>query len=320
MSEQLKLVTIGGGTGLSSLLRGLKKYTDHITAIVTVGDDGGSSGQLRKDYKVPPPGDIRNCIVALADDELVMANLMQYRFSGGSLDGHSLGNVIITAMTDLEGRFVTAVEKLADYLAIKGKVVPVTEELVKLKATLNDGTTIIGESSIPFFQLENGNKIEKVELIPNDVQAYKDAITAINEADAIVIGPGSLYTSLIPNLLVKDIPKAIQRSNAKKIYVANIMTQPGETTGYDLTMHIKAIEQYLGEDVLDVVIEDNSVVPDDILKRYQAEGAAVVEAVDQMNGRYQLVFTQIADFSGKLGRHDSNKLSAEIMKAITTNT
>jgi uncharacterized cofD-like protein len=319
MNQQLKIVAIGGGTGLSSLLKGLKNYTEYITAIVTVGDDGGSSGQLRKDYNMPPPGDIRNCIVALADDELMMAELMQYRFASGSLKGHSLGNVIIAAMTDVEGSFVAAIEKLSDFLAIKGKVLPVTENLVKLKATLNDGTTIVGESAIPFFQLQNGNEIKKVELIPNNVIAYKEAVDAVYEADAVVIGPGSLYTSLIPNLLVEGMVEAIANTKAKKIYVANIMTQPGETTGYNLSMHINALEQYLGKDVLDIIIEDNSKVPTDILKRYWAEGAAVVEAIDHMEGKYELIFTEIADFSGKLGRHNPNQLSKKIIDVIENN-
>ena len=224
-----KIVSLGGGTGLSNLLRGFKKYTSNITAIVTVADDGGSSGKLREELNILPPGDIRNCLVALADIEPLMKELMQYRFKEGeSLAGHSFGNLFIASMRGVVGDFEKAVKASNKVLAIKGQVLPATNVNIQMGAVYDDGSWIIGESDIP----KKEKKIDKVFLKPASCQPTADALTAISEADIITVGPGSLFTSILPNLLVTDIVEQIQQSDAIKIYVCNVMTEPGETTGF----------------------------------------------------------------------------------------
>jgi len=272
-----KLVVIGGGTGLSTLLRGLKNFTTNITAVVTVADDGGSSGWIREDLGILPPGDIRNCILALSHTEPIMEKLLQYRFAEGSLKGQSFGNLFIAAMNGISENFKEAIKKISDVLAVTGQVLPVTLENIRLCAELEDGTVICGESLIPVKQQELGVPIKRVFLEPEEVEPLDEVITAILEADAVVLGPGSLYTSILPNLLVKGVSDAINLSNAVKIYVSNIMTQPGETTGYSVSDHVRALVENGKIKKIDYVIVNNGKIPENFLKRYENEGAFPVE-------------------------------------------
>lgn len=269
-----KVVVIGGGTGLSVLLRGLKEKPFYITAIVTVADDGGSSGRLREEMSMPPPGDIRNVIVALADTEPLLAGLFQYRFvNGAGLAGHSLGNLFIAAMKEITGDFVTAVKEISRVLAVRGQVLPAANQAIVLKAEMEDGTIVVGESQIP----KIGKKIKRVFLEPKDVQPLDDAIEAIREADLILLGPGSLYTSILPNLLVPGISKAIVESQAKKAYICNVMTQPGETDFYTASDHVNALYNHVGTDLFDTIIVNNAEIPEAVLERYREKGAAPVQ-------------------------------------------
>jgi uncharacterized cofD-like protein len=246
-----RIVTLGGGTGLSSLLRGLKQYTNNLTAIVTVADDGGSSGRLRRDLKILPPGDFRQCIVAMADAEPLMTELFSYRFGeAGDLSGHSFGNLFIVAMTRITGNFERALKESSRVLAVRGKIVPSTVEDVTLCAELDDDSTIEGESSIP----HGPAPVRRVYLRPADAPAYPEAVEAILQADLIIIGPGSLYTSIMPNLLVDGIARAIRSSHAMKVYVCNVATQPGETDGYALSNHIDALHEHIGRNIFDYVL------------------------------------------------------------------
>jgi len=249
-----KVVAIGGGTGLSVLLRGLKEQTDNLTAIVTVADDGGSSGRLRKEMGVLPPGDFRNCIAALADAEPLMTRLLQYRFSEGSgLDGHSFGNLFIVAMSGVVGNFEEAIRETSRVLAVRGQILPSTPENVILTAEIDGQETVRGESNIPGI----GLPISRVSLEPADVPAHVDAVQAILDADMIILGPGSLYTSVLPNLLVQGITEAIRRSNAVKVYVCNVATQHGETDGFSVEDHADALIHHVGEGLFQHILVHN---------------------------------------------------------------
>lgn len=250
-----RIVAIGGGTGLSTMLRGLKDYTSNICAIVTVADDGGGSGVLRDTFGMLPPGDIRNCLVALAHTEPVMEELMQYRFKEGNLKDQSFGNLFIAAMNGISSSFEEAIKKMSDVLAVTGKVYPVTLNDVTLYAKLSNGAVVKGESNIPLECIKNKSKIEKVYLKPDNPKPLEDALYAIDNADCIIIGPGSLYTSILPNLVIKEVAERVKNSNAIKIYVSNIMTQPGETDGYKLSDHLKAIESHCGSNMVDLLLQ-----------------------------------------------------------------
>jgi uncharacterized cofD-like protein len=253
-----RIVAIGGGTGLSTLLRGLKEFSANITAIVTVADDGGSSGRLRRDLGVLPPGDFRQCIAALAEAEPLMTQLFEYRFGNGSgLDGHSFGNLFIAAMAGITGHFEGALRESSRVLAVRGQILPSTLRQVNLCAELADATIVRGESLVP----NAGQPIHRVFLEPGDAQAYPDAIRAILDADLIVIGPGSLYTSILPNLLVADIPLAIQASPALKVFVCNVASQPGETDNYALSDYLKTVEWHVGELLVDCVLVNDNFSP-----------------------------------------------------------
>ena len=270
LNKGAKIVAIGGGTGLSMLLRGIKKYTNNITAIVTVGDDGGSSGRLREEMGVLPPGDIRNCIAALADDEDLITELFQYRFKNGEgLEGHSFGNLFLTALCSITGDMVRAVKESSNVLNIRGVVLPATLDDMKLVAKFEDGRVVHGESNIP----EAHGKIKRLFTEPEHCHALPEAIAAIHEADLIILGPGSLYTSVIPNLLVDGIVEAIEKSHAKKIYVCNIMTQPGETDNYSVASHINALITHSdGKKIIDAVLVNDSL-PDNMSDGYAKSGS-----------------------------------------------
>ncbi|SHJ30939.1 gluconeogenesis factor YvcK family protein [Lutispora thermophila] len=314
-----KVVAIGGGTGLSTLLRGLKAYTSNITAIVTMADDGGGSGILRNDLGMLPPGDIRNCILALANTEPIMERLMEYRFKEGSLKGQSFGNLFIAALNDICGSFDNAVKEISNVLAVTGKVMPVTLDNVTLYAELDDGTIIKGESQIPKIQISSRKRIKRVFLEPEDCKPMEEALEAIIEADAVIIGPGSLYTSIIPNFMVTDVAKTVYESKAMKIYVCNIMTQKGETIGYRLCDHIDAINEHAKHDIIEYAIVNTGSIPEELAIKYMDEYANAVE-IDWENVRAKGIKTVEGDFvrvdKGYV-RHDYNELSRCIFTLLS---
>ena len=315
-----KIVVIGGGTGSSVLLRGLKKYTSNITAIVTVADDGGSSGKLREDLGMLPPGDIRSCILALADTEPTMEKLLQYRFKEGSLKGQSFGNLFIAAMNEITGNFEEAVRKTSDVLKVKGTVLPVTLEDIILYAELKNGEIVKGESQIPIVAKEKGQKIKRVSIEPSKVEPLQYGLKAIREADAIILGPGSLYTSIIPNLLVDGIGNEISQSKALKIYVSNIMTQSGETDGYSVGEHIEAIVKHAGniqKPIIDYVIANNGEIPDYLIEKYKREDSSPVTLKEEVSqSTYQYIIDNFVEIKKHYLRHDTDKVAKTIFQLI----
>ncbi|UZP03215.1 YvcK family protein [Clostridium botulinum] len=313
-----KIVVIGGGTGLSTMLRGLKYYTSNITAIVTVADDGGGSGDLREDLGMLPPGDIRNCILALADTEPIMENLLQYRFKEGKLKNQSFGNLFLAAMDGISDNFEEAVQKMSSVLAVTGKVVPVTLDNMELEATLKNGKVIKGESQIPEEAIKQNSKIKSFRIIPEDAKPLKEAIEAIREADAIVMGPGSLYTSIIPNLLVKDIAKEVRKSDALKFYISNIMTQPGETTKFKVSDHLKVLQKYGGKDIVNYVIANVGEVENELKEKYKLEDAELVkldsEAVNNLG--IKIIGDNLVKVSKGFIKHDADKLAQVLVDTI----
>ncbi|MFM9265858.1 gluconeogenesis factor YvcK family protein [Tychonema sp. BBK16] len=310
-----KIVALGGGTGLSNLLRGLKDDSAKITAIVTVADDGGSSGRLRREIGVPPPGDIRNCLAALADEEKLLTELFQYRFrAGDGLVGHSFGNLFLTAMSDIAGDFEQAIAASSKVLAVRGEVLPATLSDVSLWAELADGRRIEGESSIT----KANGKILKIGCNPPNPPALPRAVEAIMEADFIIIGPGSLYTSVIPNLLVPEIADAIARSEVPRIYVCNIMTQPGETDGYTVADHIRAIDRACGRPLFDAVVVQGKVPSAKALIGYSQDNSYPVmldrEAVTQLGRRTVIANVMDEDEHTGLIRHNSQRLAGMLLR------
>ena len=270
LSKGPKVVVIGGGTGLSVMLRGLKAKTYNLTAVVTVADDGGSTGRIRQDLDIIAPGDLRNCLVALADKEGLMEKLFAHRFGGsGNLTGHSFGNLFIAALIEVLGDVEEAMDATSKVLRVRGKVIPSSAEKLRLNAEMTDGRIVEGESQIPHAH----GKIKRVFTTPEHPKAIQSAVDAIREADAIVLGPGSLYTSIMPNLCVPDIVQAVRTSKAPKIYICNVMTQPGETDDYTVSDHIRAINRQAGGKVIDFVIANNGDVDPAVLQRYVAHGS-----------------------------------------------
>ncbi|WP_124728356.1 gluconeogenesis factor YvcK family protein [Staphylospora marina] len=313
-----RVVCIGGGTGLSNILRGLKRLPLDITAIVTVADDGGSSGRLRADLHMPPPGDIRNVLVALADTEPLLERVLQYRFTGGEgLAGHTLGNLMLAAMTEITGDFTQAVKELSRVLAVRGRVLPASAEDVVLMAEMTDGTIVKGESRIP----ESGKRIRRVFLSPPEPEPLEEALEAIREADGIIIGPGSLYTSILPNLLVKDMCEAIRTSPAQKIYVCNVMTQPGETDGFTASDHIRAIDEHVGDRMIDVAVINNEVPPLSVQKKYADKNQRmVVPDVDRIHRMgIRVVADNLLQYQNLL-RHDAERIGAHILRLLRERT
>lgn len=316
VKEQPKIVIIGGGTGLPVLIRGLKQYPVDITAIVTVADDGGSSGRLRNGLNIPPPGDIRNVLVALAETEPLIEEMFQHRFpatDASELSGHSLGNLILAAMISITGDFVHAIQEMSKVLNVKGKVLPAANQSVELHAEMSDGSIISGESKIP----QAGKPIKRVFLSPHDVEALPETIHAIRQADLIVIGPGSLYTSILPNLLVPKLGMEVCRSKAKKVYVCNVMTQAGETTNFTASDHVKVLYEHLRSRFIDTIIVNNKQIPAHILKRYHEENARQVHS--DYHNLYQLglhvIDGDLVTFRDKIIRHDTNRL-AEVLYSM----
>jgi uncharacterized cofD-like protein len=310
-----KIVVVGGGTGLSTLLRGLKVYSANITAIVTVADDGGSSGRLRQEFGVLPPGDIRNCLAALADQEKLLTELFQYRFqAGGGLVGHSFGNLFLTAMSEITGDLERAIAASSQVLAVRGRVLPATLSDVRLWAELADGRRIEGESNIT----EADGKIVKIGCNPGKPPALPAAIKAIEEADYIIIGPGSLYTSIIPNLLVPEIADAIASCSVPRIYVCNIMTQPGETVGYSVSDHIRAIDEACGKQLFNAVLVHRKVPSAQSLINYAQVNSNPVfldrESVAKLGRRIVLSNVMDEDEHTNLVRHNPERLARVLLR------
>ena len=315
LSNGPSITAIGGGTGLSVLLAGLKRYTSNLTAIVTVMDDGGSSGRLREEMDILPPGDIRNCIIALSDDESLMSKVFQHRFqSGGELCGHSLGNLFIAGMEEITGGFDRSIEETSKLLNIRGQVLPATLANTDLVATLSTGDRVTGESSIT----NNSGAIEKVELA-DKAPPHPEAIAAIRNAEYIVLGPGSLYTSLIPNLLVEDIAKEIERSTARKFFVINIMTETGETDSFTAFDHVKAIDKYVDFECFNWAVINDGKVGDELITQYSKEGSTLVKSDIPEPNKYGVGvlkedLVQTVRLEGKPTiKHDSHKLAELII-------
>ena len=313
----LHIVTIGGGTGLSTLLRGIKLEPVKITAIVTAGDDGGSSGRLRTEFNVPAPGDIRNCLVALADSETLLGDLFQYRFDaeGSSLDGHSFGNLFITALAKVSGSFEQAIIESGRVLNIRGAVYPSSTENIVVGAEMADGTVLRGETTI--VNVRTG--INRVFLDPPSAEAYLPAVTAILEADLVVLGPGSLYTSVIPNLLVEGIAHALRHTPAEKVYVCNVATQPGETDGYDVVDHVRGIHRHLGDLPIDRIIVNSNLEPSETgIKPEWGVSAVAYQGLDEFDGRLIVEPRDVVNPDFPL-RHDPQKLARVLVELAQRN-
>ncbi len=311
-----RIVVVGGGTGLSTLLHGLKEYTSNITAIVTVADDGGSSGRLRKEFDVPPPGDIRNCLVALADAEPLVGKLFQFRFEEGTaLAGHNFGNLFITALSKVTGDFDAAIKESSKVLAIRGRVLPSTLDKVTLVAEHPDGSETHGESLIP----KSDRLIRRIHLKPANCRPTDEAVDAIRRADAIVLGPGSLYTSIMPNLMVGKMYQEIIRSKAIKIYVCNVMTQKGETEDYKASDHLKAIIEHTAPGIVDYCIINTAKIGADMLDKYKTEEAYPVlpDSENLKKMKCKVVEAHIVKSEGYV-RHDPDKLSRIIVDLVTS--
>lgn len=309
-----RIVVVGGGTGMPNVLSSLKQYTSNLTAVVTVADDGGSSGRLRKDFGTPPPGDIRNCIVALSDQETLLNDLFQYRFKGhGDLKGHSFGNLFITVMKEITGDFGRAVEESSRVLSTRGTVMPVTFESMTLQAKLKNGKMVMGESNISKSKVP----IDQVMLKEKSVKPNREVLKAILEADAVVLGPGSLYTSVIPNLLIPQVAETIALSRAVKIYVCNVMTQPGETDGYTVSDHVKAILKHTGPNFIHYVIANKEKVSPKLLHRYEMfhqEPVLLDEAAVEALG-VKLIKNNLLNYENYV-RHSSDKLGKAIIRRL----
>lgn len=312
--QDLKIVAIGGGHGLSSMLRGLKMHSRNITAIVTVADDGGGSGMLREDLGMLPPGDIRNCILSLANTEPTLEKLLNYRFADGSLAGQSFGNLFLAAMNGISASFDEAVHKMGDVLAITGRVLPVTNSDVHLEAEFDNGKRTLGESKIFYAKKINNCRIRQVRLVPENPPALPESIRAIREADLIVIGPGSLYTSIIPNFLVQGISEAVAASEAPKIYVMNIMTQDGETEGYSGYDHVEALLRH-APGTIDMCIANSQPISEGVLEPYRMEG---VEPIRLERKKIEKLGIGVAEYPLATGsryiRHDSKLLAQAVME------
>jgi uncharacterized cofD-like protein len=323
-SSPYRVVALGGGTGLSAVLRGLKEHIAErgkhrakqpigsLTAVVTVTDDGGSSGRLRREYQVLPPGDIRNCMVALSRNEMLLGDLFQYRFPAGrGLAGHSFGNLFLTALTNVTGDFPRAVQVSAQVLAIRGRIFPSTAQNVTLEAELAGGKIVKGETNIS----RSRKRIERVRLVPRRVRPLPEVLAALREADLILVGPGSLYTSILPNLLVEEICEVIAHSRATRVYIANLMTQPGETKNYSVADHVRAIYAHTRHHLFDKVVINHTPIEPRLLRRYAAEDAEPVNAswkeLDQMGVKY--VTGDIVQ-QDKVIRHDQQKLTELLLE------
>ena len=310
------VVALGGGTGLSNMLRGLKLHTSKLTAIVTMADDGGGSGTLRDELGMPPPGDVRNCLQALANTEPTMEQLLDYRFTEGGLKGQSMGNLFLAALNDISGSFYEAVRKMSEVLAITGRVLPVTTEDVRLMAVFDDDTAVVGESKITEHKRQSNRLIKRVTLIPENPPALKESIEAVENAELILLGPGSLYTSIIPNLLTEGIAEAIADSDALRVYVLNVTTQDGETENFSASDHVKALFAHSGRKLFDYCLANSTPLPEDVALRYKMQGACqtFVDSDELEKLGVKTILCPMLDCSEGYARHDSKLLANEIMR------
>lgn len=314
-NRQPRVVIIGGGTGLPVLLRGLKQYPVDITAIVTVADDGGSSGRLRNDLHIPPPGDIRNVLAALSDVEPLIEEMFQHRFStSNELSGHSLGNLILAAMTSITGNFVHAIQEMSKVLNVRGKVLPAANQSVVLHAEMEDGTVVSGESKIPF----SGKKIKKVFLTPSRIKPLPETISAIHQADLIIIGPGSLYTSILPNLLVPRLGAEVCKAKAKKVYICNLMTQAGETFNYSAADHVQAIYDHMCCAFINTILVNNEDIPKEVRDRYHEQKSQPVHFdIDRLHALgLEVIHGEIVSLKDGIIRHDTKEVAAMLYSIL----
>ncbi len=320
MNHKPIVVAIGGGTGLPAVLKGLKKYDCDLTAIVSVGDDGGSSGKLRRDFGVLPPGDIRNCFTALLDESQdgwqTVEQLLNYRFkSGEGLNGHTIGNLLFTALTEITGNFEESLHSISRFFPLQGRILPVSNHDIELAAELDNGMVISGECNIG----EGMHNIKHLFMNPSDAPALPAAVEAIEKADHIIFGPGSLYTSVIANLLFGDIQNALQRSRAKTVYVCNIMTQPGETADFCLSDHLRVLQQYLPADMeIDYVLANNAGIDEETLALYYEQGASMVKNdIDNNPAGCKIIDCDLLMCDDSIVRHDHYKLAKALMNIIS---
>lgn len=318
----MKIVVFGGGTGLSILLRGLKKYTKDISAIVTVADNGGGSGVLREDLGMLPPGDMRNCIIALSDIEPIMVSLMQHRFNDGYLKGQSFGNLLIAAMYEIFGDYEHALKEIGSIFRLSGKVLPMTLQDAQLKAHLDNGECILGEKDIPDYVSKSNCKIDRVSLVPEICTPLEETIKDIKEADIVLLGPGSLYTSVIPNILVSNITEAIVESKAKVFYICNLMTQPGETDNYNVYDHVNAIIKHSSRYLIDYVIANDELISEDQILNYKFKGAKQVlldgeqiKKLEKMN--IKVISSDFTEIKKNYIRHNSEKIGQLLFNYIS---
>ena len=312
-----RIVAIGGGHGLSNILRGLKRWTRHITAVVSVADDGGGSGMLREDLGMLPPGDIRNCILALSNAEPTMEKLLNHRFTEGSLAGQSFGNLFLAAMNEISGSFDEAVHRMGDVLNITGRVLPVTNQDVRLEAEFANGSTVLGESKIFWAKKEQDCRIRQVRLLPEHPAALPESLEAIAQADLILLGPGSLYTSIIPNLLVDGISEAVAASRGLKVLVMNIMTQDGETEGYTGADHVRALLRHGVPGIVDVCVANNAAISESLLEPYRLEG---VEPLHLARQEIECMGIAVEEYPLAAGvryiRHDPDALAKALLEVL----
>ena len=307
------VAVIGGGTGLSVMLRGLKQIPDiNLSAIVPVAADGGSTGRIRRQFRIPAMGDIRSVMCAMAEEETMFTSLMNFRFDGDDSDvgGHNLGNLILTALTQTSGSFMEAIRAFSKFLKVRGNIIPSSLQVITLYAIMEDGTIVRGESNIPKFS----NRIEKV-FYQDDVEATREALQAIHEADIIFYGIGSLYTSIMPNLIVNGVVDELKRNKAKKIYFCNAMTQPGETDHFSVEDHIRALQRHSFADAVDIVITHNNVVSKELLDKYLAMGSEPVKVKEEQHD-YEILYRDVLSFEDQLIRHDSDKIRDVIQEVI----
>jgi len=314
-----RVVVIGGGTGMPVLLRGLKNLPVHLTALVTVADDGGSTGRLRQEMAIPAPGDIRNVIAALSDAEPMLLDLFQHRFAvGNGLSGHSMGNLLLAAMTSVTGDFYTGIKEISRVLNVKGEIHPISDEMMSLHAEMEDGTIVSGESNIPLAS----KRIKRVFLSPQPVQPLPNAVKAIEQADLIVISPGSLYTSILPNLIIPKIDKAMRETKAKVVYVCNVMTQAGETTGYSASDHVQAIHDHIGKGCVDAIVVQNEPIKQKVRAVYAEENASPViydtERLLEMG--LEIIEGDIIDHSKPTLRHNTDKIAKLLYSMLGQNS
>ncbi|MEN2768511.1 gluconeogenesis factor YvcK family protein [Ornithinibacillus xuwenensis] len=320
MTEQKepRIVVIGGGTGMPVLLRGLKNFPVQLTALVTVADDGGSTGRLRNEMAIPAPGDIRNVIAAMSEVEPMIVQLFQHRFSDGNdLSGHSMGNLLLAAMTSITGDFYTGIKEISRVFNVKGKIYPISNENISLRAEMIDGTIVEGESNIPLVN----KQIKRISLNPEDVTPLPNAIKAIEKADLVVISPGSLFTSILPNLIIPQIDAALRNTKAKVVYVCNVMTQEGETTGFSASDHVQAIMNHVGDNFIDAIIVHSEAIDPKIRVAYAGENAEpVVYDTDRLlEMGLQIIEGDIIDHNKSMIRHDTNKISKLLFTLIEDN-